>query len=330
MDAILVTGAAGFIGSFVAHRLLEDGYRVVGLDSFNAYYDVGLKEARWARLTAFPGFSGVRGDVGDRDLLTSLFADHGFGAVIHLAAQAGVRYSIENPQAYGEANLSAFLTLLEACRNARTGHLVYASSSSVYGADAPVPFDEAYPADRPVSLYAATKRANELMAHSYAVLYGLPCTGLRFFTVYGPWGRPDMAPMLFAECILAGRPIDVFNHGDMARDFTYIDDVVEGVVRVLGRVPDVAAGRCDHGDAPHEIFNIGQGAPVALEDFITTLEQALGRPAQRTLLDMQPGDVPRTWARTDKLRAAVGYVPATSLAEGVPRFAGWYRSYVDG
>ncbi len=315
MARILVTGAAGFIGFHVAELLLSRGDRVVGIDNCNDYYDVGLKEARLARLGARAGFSFCRGDVADGAALGAAFDQGPFDAVCHLAAQAGVRYSLENPLAYGHANLLGFLQVLEACRHRGTGNLVYASSSSVYGANEKVPFAEADRVDRPVSLYAATKVANELMAHSYHHLYGLPCTGLRFFTVYGPWGRPDMATYLFTDQILAGRPIDVFNYGRMERDFTYIDDIAAGVVAALER------------PLGFEVINLGNHEPVRLERFIAVLEEALGVRAVRRELPMQPGDVPRTYADVEKARRLLGWVPTTPIEVGIPRFVAWYRSY---
>ncbi len=315
MARILVTGAAGFIGFHVAELLLSRGDRVVGIDNCNDYYDVGLKEARLARLGARAGFSCCRGDVADGAALGAAFDQGPFDAVCHLAAQAGVRYSLENPLAYGHANLLGFLQVLEACRHRGTGNLVYASSSSVYGANEKVPFAEADRVDRPVSLYAATKVANELMAHSYHHLYGLPCTGLRFFTVYGPWGRPDMATYLFTDQILAGRPIDVFNYGRMERDFTYIDDIAAGVVAALER------------PLGFEVINLGNHEPVRLERFIAVLEEALGVRAVRRELPMQPGDVPRTYADVEKARRLLGWAPTTPIEVGIPRFVAWYRSY---
>ncbi|HYF58160.1 MAG TPA: NAD-dependent epimerase [Burkholderiaceae bacterium] len=329
---VLVTGAAGFVGMHVAARLLADGERVVGIDNLNDYYDPTLKEARLARL-AHERFAFERLDLADRAGMASLFERHRFSGVVHLAAQAGVRYSLRNPHAYADSNLVGFVNVLEGCRHAGVGHLVYASSSSVYGGNTRMPFSEHDPVDHPVSLYAATKKANELMAHTYSHLYGLPTTGLRFFTVYGPWGRPDMSPFLFADAILAGRPIDVFNHGDMKRDFTYVDDVVEGVLRVLARPPqgdpsfdpmrpDPARSR-----APYRVFNIGNSDPVALLDFIGAIETATGRRAEKRLLPMQPGDVQATFADTAELEALIGFRPATDVREGVRRFVAWYRAY---
>ncbi len=330
---VLVTGAAGFIGSALSHALLDRGDEVVGIDNLNNYYDVRLKEARLDRLRPRQGFAFRKLDIVERKPMQELFAQGRFDAVMHLAAQAGVRYSIENPTAYIDANITGFLNVLEGCRHAKVGHLVFASSSSVYGANTRLPFSEHDTVDHPVSLYAATKKANELMAHSYASLYKLPCTGLRFFTVYGPWGRPDMALFKFTEGILAGRPIPVFNRGEMTRDFTYVDDIVEGVVRVLGRPaapsPGWSGERPDPATsyAPWRIFNIGNSQPVKLMRYIEVLEQCLGRKAQLELLPMQPGDVPATSADTGELEKAVGYKPRTPVEVGVKRFADWYQSF---
>jgi UDP-glucuronate 4-epimerase len=330
---VLITGAAGFIGMHVAERLLANGLEVVGIDDLNAYYDPALKEARLARLRPSTGFSFERMDIADRDAMKRLFETHRFDRVVHLAAQAGVRYSITNPHAYADANLVGFVNVLEGCRHSGVKHLVYASSSSVYGGNAKMPFSEHDSVDHPVSLYAATKKANELMAHTYSHLFGLPTTGLRFFTVYGPWGRPDMAAFLFADAILAGRPIDVFNHGNMRRDFTYIDDIVEGVVRLLDHPPqgdpafdpmhpDPATSR-----APYRVFNIGNSEPVQLMEFIGAMESAIGQTATKRLLPMQDGDVPATFADTSALAALVGFAPRTPVAEGVRRFVQWYRAF---
>ena len=330
---MLVTGAAGFIGYHVCEALLARGDAVTGFDCVNDYYDVSLKEARLARLRRHPGFTFVKGGLEDAAAVGALFAGRPFDRVIHLAAQAGVRYSLTNPGAYVQSNLVGFMNILEACRHARTPHLAYASSSSVYGLNARQPFSVHDNVDHPISLYAATKKANELMAHTYSHLYGLPTTGLRFFTVYGPWGRPDMALFLFTRAILAGTPIDVFNHGRMRRDFTYIDDIVRGVVRVADRVaePDPAwdAAAPDPGTspAPYRVYNIGNHTPVELDRFITLIEEALGRKAIRRLLPMQPGDVPATCADVDDLRRDVGFAPATPLETGVARFIEWYREY---
>ena len=330
---ILVTGAAGFIGSHVAQRLLGRGDHVVGLDNISDYYDPGLKLARLARMEAKPGFRFIKADISDRDAMRDLFAGGGFDRVVHLAAQAGVRYSIDNPHAYADANLTGFLNVLEGCRQAGVKHLVYASSSSVYGANAKLPFSVSDSVDHPVSLYAATKKANELMAHSYAHLYRLPVTGLRFFTVYGPWGRPDMALFLFTRNILAGKPIDVFNRGEHMRDFTYIDDIAEGVVRTLDKVatpspdwnplaPDPAAS-----SAPFRLYNIGNNQPVRLLDFIAAIEKALGRKAIMNMLPMQMGDVESTYADIGALSEAVGFQPRTRIEEGIEKFVAWYRDY---
>ncbi len=330
---ILVTGAAGFIGYHLTQRLLRDGCRVVGIDNLNPYYDPALKQARLARLQARAGFDFERLDVADRQGMEALFEEHRFGAVMHLAAQAGVRYSIENPHAYVESNLVGFLHILEGCRHRGVRHLVYASSSSVYGANRTMPFSVHHNVDHPVSLYAASKKANELMAHSYSHLFGLPTTGLRFFTVYGPWGRPDMALFTFTQRILDGRPIDVYNYGDHRRDFTYIDDIVEGVVRVLASVPEGnPAWRGEKPDpatsaAPWRVYNIGNNEPVELLHYIEVLEQCLGRTAEKNLLPMQPGDVKDTYADVQALVDDVGYRPSTPVAEGVRRFVEWYREY---
>ena len=320
---VLVTGAAGFIGMHAAAALLERGNAVVGVDNLDPYYDVALKEARLAELANRPGFAFERVDLADAETTARLFRDGRFDGVVHLAAQPGVRYSLVNPAAYLRANIDAFGNVLEGCRHAKAAHLVYASSSSVYGANHVLPFSEDQPTDHPVSLYAATKKADELMAYCYAHLFRLPATGLRFFTVYGPWGRPDMAPMLFTRAILAGEPIPVYNHGKMRRDFTYVDDIVEGVVRVLDRPPgaDAAAG------APHAIYNIGNHEAVDLAEFIATLERLLGRTAKRDYQPMQAGDVPATYASIERLHALTGFAPSTSLAEGLARFVAWYKRY---
>ena len=320
---VLVTGAAGFIGMHTASALLDRGDAVVGVDSLDPYYDVALKEARLRQLAGRGGFAFERLDLADADATARLFRDGGFDGVVHLAAQPGVRYSLVNPAAYLRANVDAFGCVLEGCRHARVRHLVYASSSSVYGANHTLPFSEDQPTDHPVSLYAATKKADEVIAHSYSHLFGLPATGLRFFTVYGPWGRPDMALFLFTRAILAGEPIKVFNHGRMRRDFTYVDDIVEGVVRVLDRPP----GAHPATGAPYAIYNIGNHEAVELAEFIATLEQLLGRTAKRDLQPMQPGDVPATYASIDARRAATGFAPRTPLAEGLARFVAWYRDY---
>lgn len=330
---VLVTGAAGFIGFHLSKRLLERGDRVVGLDNLNDYYAVSLKEARLNQLTGKENFTFTRLDLADRAGMTELFARQRFDVVINLAAQAGVRYSLINPHAYVEANLVGFMNILEGCRHHAVGHLVYASSSSVYGANTSMPFSVHDNVDHPVSLYAASKKANELMAHTYSHLYRLPTTGLRFFTVYGPWGRPDMALFLFTKAILAGKPIDVFNHGRMRRDFTYIDDIVEGVIRVVDRPaqPDPAwsGEKPDPGTstAPYRVYNIGNHNPVELMYLIEVLEEALGRKAQKNLLPIQPGDVPATYADVEDLVRDVGFKPDTSIEEGVKRFVAWYREY---
>ncbi len=330
---ILVTGAAGFIGMHASERLLARGDEVVGLDNLNDYYDPTLKEARLARLSPNAGFRFVRMDVADRAGMEKLFADESFDRVIHLAAQAGVRYSLQNPHAYIDSNVVGFMNILEGCRHGRVDHLVYASSSSVYGGNTNMPFAERDSVDHPVSIYAATKKANELMAHTYSHLYGLPTTGLRFFTVYGPWGRPDMALFLFTKAILEGRPIDVFNHGRMKRDFTYVDDIVEGVIRTLDRVATAEPGYdSDHPDpgcsnVPFRVFNIGNNNPVELMEFVAAIEEALGTTAQKNFMPLQDGDVPATYADTDALNAWTGFAPATSVKDGVGRFIAWYRDY---
>jgi UDP-glucuronate 4-epimerase len=330
---VLVTGAAGFIGTATTLRLLDRGDEVVGIDNLNDYYDVGLKASRLARLDGRANFRFIRMDVADRPAVTQLFAAEQFDRVIHLAAQAGVRYSLTNPNAYVDSNLVGFVNILEGCRHNKVRHLVYASSSSVYGGNRKMPFSEHDGVDHPVSLYAATKKASELMAHTYSHLYDLPTTGLRFFTVYGPWGRPDMAYFSFTKAILEGRPIDVFNHGKMQRDFTYIDDIVEGVLRVLDRTatadPDYDALGADPAGSsgPYRVFNIGNHQPVPLLDFIGTIESALGMAAEKRLLPMQDGDVPATYADTSLLEQWVGFAPATPIEEGIARFVAWYRDY---
>ncbi|HEY3281743.1 MAG TPA: NAD-dependent epimerase [Armatimonadota bacterium] len=330
---VLVTGAAGFIGYHTSLRLLERGDQVLGLDNLNSYYDVALKEARLGNLRERGGFEFVRLDLGDREGVAKLFAESRVERVINLAAQAGVRYSLVNPHAYVDSNLVGFLNILEGCRHHGVQHLVYASSSSVYGANTSVPFSIHDNVDHPVSLYAATKKANELMAHTYSHLFGVPTTGLRFFTVYGPWGRPDMALFLFTRSILQGQPIDVFNNGHMRRDFTYVDDIVEGVVRVLDRVPE---GNPDwSGDdpdpatsrAPYRAYNIGNNQPVELLRFIEVLEECLGKPAIKRMLPIQPGDVPETCADVSDLMRDTGFRPDTPIEEGVRRFVEWYRGY---
>ena len=329
---ILVTGAAGFIGSHLALRLLAEGHEVTGVDNLNDYYSVQLKKDRLAFLVQ-PRFGFEQLDMADNGALQVLFAKHKFDCVAHLAAQAGVRYSLENPGAYVQSNLVAFGHLLECCRQYSVQHLVYASSSSVYGLNAQMPFSVRDNVDHPISLYAATKKANELMAHAYSHLYGLPTTGLRFFTVYGPWGRPDMALFKFTKAILEGQPIDVYNHGQMRRDFTYIDDIVEGVARVL-RLPaapeplwDATAPNPGSSPAPYRVYNIGNNQAVSLDEFIATLEQTLGKRAIRNDLPLQPGDVPATYADISDLAAAVGFLPSTTLKEGIESFVAWYRGY---
>lgn len=330
---ILVTGAAGFIGFHLSRLLLERGHEVIGLDNLNDYYDVSLKEARLRLLEPLPGFRFVRASLEDRPVMEGLFGSERFDLVVNLAAQAGVRYSIRNPHAYVASNVAGFLNVLEGCRHTNVRHLVYASSSSVYGANARVPFSEHHGVDHPVSLYAATKKSNELMAHTYAHLFGLPTTGLRFFTVYGPWGRPDMAYFSFTRDIMEERPIDVYNHGRMQRDFTYVDDIVQGIARVLERPPqadpDWNADTPDpaSSSAPYRIYNIGNNSPVELGRFIETLEQLLGKKAVKNMLPMQPGDVPRTCADIDDLSRDAGFRPDTPIETGLRRFVEWYREY---
>ncbi len=330
---VLVTGVAGFIGSHLALRLLERGDEVVGVDNLNDYYDVNLKRARLARISESQAFHFAQMDISDREPVAGLFADHRPQAVVNLAAQAGVRYSLENPAAYVDANLVGFGNVLEGCRGHGTRHLVYASSSSVYGANTKLPFSEHHGVDHPLSLYGATKRANELMAHTYAHLFRLPCTGLRFFTVYGPWGRPDMALFKFTKGIIEGTPISIFNRGDMVRDFTYIDDIVEGVVRVVDRPASPnTAWDGDNPDpatspAPYRIYNIGNNSPVKLNRYIEVLEECLQKKASRDLLPMQPGDVRETYANVDALVQDVDFKPATPVEVGVRRFVDWYRDY---
>ena len=330
---ILVTGAAGFIGHALCLRLLTRGDTVVGLDSLNDYYDVSLKEARLAQLRTHANFTFAKADIADRDAMATLFADSTFDAVVNLAAQAGVRHSLTHPQAYVDANLQGFVNILEGCRHQKVGHLVFASTSSVYGLNSTLPFDESQSTDHPVSLYAATKKANELMAHSYAHLFRIPCTGLRFFTVYGPWGRPDMALFKFTKAILAGETIQVYNHGQMARDFTYIDDIVEGVVRVIDRpaTADTAWSSArpapDASSAPYRIFNIGNSEPVQLMRYIQAIETATGKKAKMEMLPMQPGDVHATAANVHRLEALTRFRPATTVEDGVAKFVVWYRGY---
>lgn len=333
MVKVLVTGAAGFIGFHLSQRLLDRGDEVIGLDNLNDYYDVTLKQDRLAQLKGRSGFSFHKLELADTENMAKLFAAASFDAAINLAAQSGVRYSLKNPHAYINSNLLGFTNILEGCRLSGVKHLVFASSSSVYGANTKMPFSVHDNVDRPVSLYGATKKANELMAHTYSHLYGLPATGLRFFTVYGPWGRPDMALFLFTKAILAGQPIDVFNYGKMRRDFTYIDDIIEGVVRVLDKIPDPhptwSTDAPDPGTskAPYKIYNIGNNQPVELMRFIELLEDYLGKKAKKNMLPMQPGDVPETYADVDDLIRDVGFKPATPIEVGVSRFVSWYRSY---
>ncbi|MFQ5625060.1 MAG: NAD-dependent epimerase [Methyloligellaceae bacterium] len=330
---ILVTGAAGFIGFHTARALLDRGDQVVGLDNLNDYYDVSLKQARLAQLEGRNGFSFVKIDLADQSGMEELFAAEKFDRVIHLAAQAGVRYSLENPHAYVASNLTGFMNILEGCRHSDVQHLVYASSSSVYGANTAKPFSVHQNVDHPLSLYGATKKSNELMAHTYAHLYGLPVTGLRFFTVYGPWGRPDMALFLFTKKILSGEPINVFNNGEHVRDFTYIDDIIEGVVRSVDRVAEPNSDwRGDAPDpgtslAPYRLYNIGNNNPVQLMDYIACIEKALGKKAQKNFLSLQPGDVPETYADIDDLARDIGYRPATKIEDGIAMFIDWYRGY---
>jgi UDP-glucuronate 4-epimerase len=333
MTKILVTGAAGFIGFHLVGRLIADGHQVVGIDNLNDYYDVRLKEARLDRIRGLEGFRFIRMDIKDDAEMRRLFEEEKFEKVVHLAAQAGVRYSLVNPRAYIDANLVGFLNVLEGCRHNGVAHLVYASSSSVYGGNTTLPFSASAGVDHPLSLYAATKKANELMAHTYSHLYRLPTTGLRFFTVYGPWGRPDMALFIFTRAILAGEPIDVFNNGDMRRDFTYVDDIIEGVVRTTARIPEPnPGGRMDENDpssssAPFRVYNIGNNNPAELTELIALLEKNLGLEAKTRLLPIQPGDVPATYADVDPLERDVGFHPGTPLSVGVARFVEWYKRF---
>ena len=330
---VLVTGAAGFIGFHLSKRLLDDDYEVVGLDIINDYYDPNIKEARLDILKPYKKFKFVKIDLSDKDSMDELFKTEGFDVVVNLAAQAGVRYSLVNPQSYVDSNLVGFVNILEGCRHNDIKHLVFASSSSVYGSNTKMPFSVHDNVDHPVSLYAASKKSNELMAHAYAHLFKIPCTGLRFFTVYGPWGRPDMALFLFTKAILEDRPIDVFNYGKMQRDFTYIDDIVEGVVRVMKRPaqsnPDWDGDNPDPGTsyAPYRVYNIGNNKPVELLHFIKVIEDTLGKEAQKNLLPLQPGDVPATYADIDDLVRDTGFKPSTPLEEGIPKFIEWYRDY---
>ena len=332
-ERVLVTGAAGFIGFYVSKRLMEHGDEVVGLDNLNDYYDVDLKKARLAQLEGKRGFRFVPAALEDRSGISGLFREERVDKVINLAAQAGVRYSLVNPYAYVDSNLVGFINILEGCRHHHVKHLVFASSSSVYGANTKMPFSIHHNVDHPVSLYAATKKANELMAHTYSHLYNLPCTGLRFFTVYGPWGRPDMALFLFTKAIMEDRPIDVYNYGKMQRDFTYIDDIVEGVVRIADKIPqsnpEWSGDLPDPGTspAPYRIYNIGNNNPVELMRFIEVLEEALGKKAKKNLLPIQPGDVPATYADVADLMRDIGFKPSTSIEEGIKRFVEWYKGY---
>ena len=333
MKIILLTGCAGFIGMHVALRFLKDGEKVIGIDNLNNYYDVNLKNARLAKLTPHPNFKFYKGDVSDRQFVKDLFESEKPHQVIHLAAQAGVRYSLINPYAYIDSNIQGFMNVLEECRHHNVAHLVYASSSSVYGSNTCLPFDESQNIDHPISLYAATKKANELMAHTYSHLYHLPTTGLRFFTVYGPWGRPDMALFKFTQAIMAGKPIDLYNQGEMVRDFTYVDDIVEGIVRVTCK-PAMADPNFDSTNpnpaishAPYRVFNIGNNNPIPLETYVNALEDALGIKAQRNYLPMQPGDVPVTASNTEALQEWVGFKPNTLVSEGIQHFVKWYKSY---
>ena len=331
--SVLVTGAAGFIGYHLSKRLLQNGCHVTGIDNLNPYYDVRLKKARLERLTPFENFSFYKMDLSDKKTLDKIFESTQFDVVVNLAAQAGVRYSLENPQAYVDANIVGFVNILECCRHNQVQHLVFASSSSVYGANTKMPFSVHHNVDHPVSLYAATKKSNELMAHTYSHLFGLACTGLRFFTVYGPWGRPDMALFLFTKAILEEQPIKVFNHGRMQRDFTYIDDIIEGVVRIMGQLPEPnptwSGDNPDPGTsyAAYKIYNIGNNNPVELMEFIAVIEKALGRQAKKEFLDLQPGDVPATYADIDGLIEDVGFKPGTSIDTGIKRFVAWFKEY---
>ncbi|QDX30579.1 NAD-dependent epimerase [Dickeya poaceiphila] len=329
----LVTGAAGFIGLYTCQSLCAAGHTVVGIDNLNSYYDVSLKEARLAKLRTLPGFRFEQIDIVDSQAMAALFAAEKFERVIHLAAQAGVRYSLENPMVYAQSNLIGHLNVLEGCRHHDVGHLIYASSSSVYGLNSKTPFATTDSTDHPISLYAATKKSNELMAHSYSHLYGLPVTGLRFFTVYGPWGRPDMALFKFTRNILAGEPIDIYNRGDMWRDFTYVTDIVEGVLRVVDKIPErnaewaVENGSSATSSAPYRLYNIGHGSPVRLMDFVTALESALGREAVKNFMPMQAGDVYQTYADTSDLFAVTGYRPQVGVEDGVRAFVDWYQDF---
>jgi UDP-glucuronate 4-epimerase len=326
MNRVLVTGCAGFIGFHVSKKLMDLGFEVVGLDNLSPFYDEGLKAGRLTILQSGPGFRFNKVDIADRSCLEDLFQREQFGPIVHLAAQAGVRYSLENPDIYVSSNLAGFVNLMEAAYRRKVPHFVYASSSSVYGANKKIPFSEKDSVDSPVSLYAATKKSNELIAHVYSHLYGLPTTGLRFFTVYGPWGRPDMALFKFCKAIIHGAPIDMYNHGQMLRDFTYVDDVVEGVIRIMG-APPTFEGQGDQSPVPHRVFNIGNNQPVELCKLIRVLEEKIGRKAMINMLPMQPGDVPVTYADIDQLSQAVGYRPNTPIEVGVSRFVDWYREH---
>lgn len=329
----LVTGAAGFIGSFLSKRLLEQGCKVIGIDNINGYYDVNLKHARLENLKPFENFTFIKGDISDKDMIMKVFEEYKPNVVINLAAQAGVRYSIENPDVYIQSNIIGFYNILEACRHNPVDHLVYASSSSVYGSNKKVPFEETDFVDHPVSLYAATKKSNELMAHTYSHLYGIPTTGLRFFTVYGPLGRPDMAYFSFTKDILAGKPIKVFNHGKMERDFTYIDDIVKGIVKLIDKAPaankdwDESKDELSTSFAPYKIYNIGNNNPVQLMRFVNALESALGKEAEKVYMDMQPGDVLRTYADVSDLERDINFKPSTSIEDGLKKFVEWYKEY---
>lgn len=333
MRKILVTGAAGFIGFHLCRRLIDNNEEVIGIDNLNDYYDVNLKLGRLKRLEGGRNFRFFKTELSNKEAMSGLFSSEKFDAVVNLAAQAGVRYSLINPYSYIDSNITGFLNVLEGCRHNEVKHLVFASSSSVYGANTKMPFSVHHNVDHPVSLYAATKKANELMAHTYSSLYGIPCTGLRFFTVYGPWGRPDMALFLFAKAILEDRPIDVFNYGKMQRDFTYIDDIVEGVIRVIDNIPapdpEWSGDRPDSATsyAPYKLYNIGNNNPVELLKFIEVLEECLGRKAQKNLLPIQPGDVPATYADVDDLIRDVGFKPSTLIDDGIRKFVEWYKDY---
>ncbi|MDQ2655889.1 MAG: NAD-dependent epimerase [Bacteroidota bacterium] len=330
---ILVTGSAGFIGFHLSRKLLDRGYGVIGVDNLNDYYDVRLKKSRLEILQGHPGFSFTQAELADRTTINDIFARNSPSCAVNLAAQAGVRYSLVNPHAYLESNLHGFLNILEACRHNKTGHLIYASSSSVYGANKKMPFSVHHNVDHPISLYAASKKANELMAHTYSALYNLPTTGLRFFTVYGPWGRPDMALFLFTKAILEGRPIDVYNHGKMKRDFTYVDDIVEAIARLVPKIPKPdpqwsgMSPDPSSSFAPYRVYNIGNNAPVELMKFIDVIEEKIGRKAVRNFMPLQDGDVPETYADVDDLMREVDFKPSTPIEEGVGKFIDWYRDY---